>query len=145
MGLSLSLPSLTQLSVLLLQLLRKFPNALTLPNAHKPTKHRAHDVAHSKQHKSISASDVLKALELIEFGDLVDKLQGELTGYFLFLFFPSSFDIDHPPCKQSTASKQKRKKERRDPRPPLPSHPLPPQPLPVLLPIPKNQQQHLQS
>ncbi|EDR02540.1 uncharacterized protein LACBIDRAFT_309497 [Laccaria bicolor S238N-H82] len=41
----------------------------------------AHDVAHSKQHKSISASDVLKALELIEFGDLVDKLQGELTVY----------------------------------------------------------------
>ncbi|KAF8057548.1 hypothetical protein FPV67DRAFT_1456159 [Lyophyllum atratum] len=38
----------------------------------------AHDVAVSKQHKSISASDVLKALELIEFGDLVDKLQGEL-------------------------------------------------------------------
>ncbi|KIK04498.1 hypothetical protein K443DRAFT_675957 [Laccaria amethystina LaAM-08-1] len=41
----------------------------------------AHDVAHSKQHKSISASDVLKALELIEFGDLVDKLQGELIVY----------------------------------------------------------------
>ncbi|KAF5376434.1 hypothetical protein D9615_008657 [Tricholomella constricta] len=41
----------------------------------------AHDVAVSKQHKSISASDVLKALELIEFGDLVDKLQGELVVY----------------------------------------------------------------
>ncbi|KAF8063277.1 histone-fold-containing protein [Lyophyllum atratum] len=41
----------------------------------------AHDVAVSKQHKSISASDVLKALELIEFGDLVDKLQGELLLY----------------------------------------------------------------
>ncbi|KAJ7641700.1 hypothetical protein FB45DRAFT_900816 [Roridomyces roridus] len=40
----------------------------------------AHDVALSKQHKSISASDVLKALEMIEFGDLADKLQGELTG-----------------------------------------------------------------
>jgi hypothetical protein len=40
----------------------------------------AHDVALSKQHKSISASDVLKALEMIEFGDLVDKLQAELTG-----------------------------------------------------------------
>ncbi|KAJ7658083.1 hypothetical protein B0H17DRAFT_1213316 [Mycena rosella] len=46
----------------------------------------AHDVALSKQHKSISASDVLKALEMIEFGDLVDKLQGELTGAFHFLF-----------------------------------------------------------
>ncbi|KAG5643983.1 hypothetical protein DXG03_009272 [Asterophora parasitica] len=41
----------------------------------------AHDVAVSKQHKSISASDVLKALEMIEFGDLVDKLQGELVVY----------------------------------------------------------------
>ncbi|KAG9312387.1 histone-fold-containing protein [Chiua virens] len=38
----------------------------------------AHDVALSKQHKSISASDVLKALEMIEFGDLVDSLQNEL-------------------------------------------------------------------
>ncbi|KAK7023764.1 DNA polymerase epsilon subunit 3 [Favolaschia claudopus] len=41
----------------------------------------AHDVALSKQHKSISASDVLKALEMIEFGDLVDKLQTELLVY----------------------------------------------------------------
>ncbi|EIW74275.1 histone-fold-containing protein [Coniophora puteana RWD-64-598 SS2] len=41
----------------------------------------AHDVAHSKQHKSISASDVLKALELIEFGDLVEPLQAELQIY----------------------------------------------------------------
>ncbi|KAJ6552044.1 histone-fold-containing protein [Mycena vulgaris] len=41
----------------------------------------AHDVALSKQHKSISASDVLKALEMIEFGDLVDKLQAELVVY----------------------------------------------------------------
>ncbi|KAJ3486896.1 hypothetical protein NLI96_g3896 [Meripilus lineatus] len=41
----------------------------------------AHDVAASKQHKSVSASDVLKALELTQFGDLVDKLQGELQIY----------------------------------------------------------------
>ncbi|KAJ7279971.1 histone-fold-containing protein [Mycena rebaudengoi] len=41
----------------------------------------SHDVALSKQHKSISASDVLKALEMIEFGDLVDKLQAELLVY----------------------------------------------------------------
>ncbi|KAF9222153.1 histone-fold-containing protein [Gyrodon lividus] len=41
----------------------------------------AHDVALSKQHKSISASDVFKALEMIEFGDLVDVLQGELQIY----------------------------------------------------------------
>ncbi|KAJ3501952.1 hypothetical protein NLJ89_g9107 [Agrocybe chaxingu] len=38
----------------------------------------AHDVAQSKQHKSISASDVLKALEMLEFGDMASKLQGEL-------------------------------------------------------------------
>ncbi|KAA1473247.1 hypothetical protein DENSPDRAFT_779642 [Dentipellis sp. KUC8613] len=41
----------------------------------------AHDVAHSKQHKSISASDVLKALENIEFGDLVGMMQTELLAY----------------------------------------------------------------
>jgi hypothetical protein len=38
----------------------------------------AHDVALSKQHKSISASDVLRALELLEFGDMVDGFQNEL-------------------------------------------------------------------
>ncbi|KAF8900831.1 histone-fold-containing protein [Gymnopilus junonius] len=38
----------------------------------------AHDVALSKQHKSISASDVLKALETIEFGDMVNKLHDEV-------------------------------------------------------------------
>ncbi|EIN06798.1 histone-fold-containing protein [Punctularia strigosozonata HHB-11173 SS5] len=41
----------------------------------------AHDIAISKQHKSISASDVLRALELIEFGDMVPMLQGELQIY----------------------------------------------------------------
>ncbi|KAI0795907.1 histone-fold-containing protein [Abortiporus biennis] len=38
----------------------------------------AHDVALAKQHKSIAASDVLKALELTQFGDMVDMLQNEL-------------------------------------------------------------------
>ncbi|GBE86091.1 hypothetical protein SCP_0806150 [Sparassis crispa] len=41
----------------------------------------AHDVASSKQHKSISASDVLKGLELIEIGDMVELLQQELLVY----------------------------------------------------------------
>ncbi|KAE9401588.1 hypothetical protein BT96DRAFT_974691 [Gymnopus androsaceus JB14] len=41
----------------------------------------AHDVAQSKQHKSISASDVLKALELIQLGDLVGPLTDELQVY----------------------------------------------------------------
>jgi len=41
----------------------------------------AHDVALSKQHKSISASDVLKALEMLEFTDMVEQLQGELQVY----------------------------------------------------------------
>lgn len=40
----------------------------------------AHEVASSKQHKSISATDVLKALELIEFGDIAKNIQGELQG-----------------------------------------------------------------
>ncbi|KAI0773129.1 histone-fold-containing protein [Trametes elegans] len=38
----------------------------------------AHEVASSKQHKSISATDVLKALELVEFGDIAHNIQGEL-------------------------------------------------------------------
>ncbi|KAI0260090.1 histone-fold-containing protein [Gloeopeniophorella convolvens] len=41
----------------------------------------AHEVSTSKQHKSISASDVLKALELIEFADLIPPLQAELQVY----------------------------------------------------------------
>ncbi|EPQ53038.1 histone-fold-containing protein [Gloeophyllum trabeum ATCC 11539] len=41
----------------------------------------AHDVAASKQHKSISATDVLKALELLEFADMVPGLQTELQAY----------------------------------------------------------------
>ena len=40
----------------------------------------AHEVASSKQHKSISATDVLKALELVEFGDIAKNIQGELQG-----------------------------------------------------------------
>ncbi|KAI0291830.1 hypothetical protein BC826DRAFT_912042 [Russula brevipes] len=40
----------------------------------------AHEVSTSKQHKSISASDVFKALELIEFADLIPSLQAELQG-----------------------------------------------------------------
>ncbi|KAJ8507745.1 hypothetical protein ONZ45_g9914 [Pleurotus djamor] len=42
----------------------------------------SHDIAQSKQHKSISASDVLKALEAIEFGDIVEGLQTELQSAF---------------------------------------------------------------
>ncbi|TFK51256.1 histone-fold-containing protein [Heliocybe sulcata] len=41
----------------------------------------AHDVAASKQHKSISATDVLKALEVLEFADMVPELQNELNAY----------------------------------------------------------------
>jgi hypothetical protein len=44
------------------------------------TQRRAHEVSTSKQHKSISASDVFKALELIEFADLIPSLQAELQG-----------------------------------------------------------------
>ena len=40
----------------------------------------AHDIAAQKQHKSVSASDVLKALEQIEMGDMVQKLQSDLNG-----------------------------------------------------------------
>ncbi|OBZ72983.1 DNA polymerase epsilon subunit D [Grifola frondosa] len=38
----------------------------------------AHEVASQKQHKSISATDVLKALEMVEFGDIAQNVQGEL-------------------------------------------------------------------
>ncbi|KAI5896539.1 uncharacterized protein SCHCODRAFT_02615138 [Schizophyllum commune H4-8] len=39
----------------------------------------AHDLALQKAHKSVSASDVLKALEVLEFGDLVEPLNTELN------------------------------------------------------------------
>jgi len=41
----------------------------------------AHDIATSRQHKSVSASDVLKALENLQFVDMVDKIQEELKAY----------------------------------------------------------------
>ncbi|KLO10366.1 histone-fold-containing protein [Schizopora paradoxa] len=41
----------------------------------------AHDIATSRQHKSVSASDVLKALESLQFVDMVDKIQEELKVY----------------------------------------------------------------
>jgi hypothetical protein len=40
----------------------------------------AHDIAAQKQHKSVSASDVLKALEEVEMGDIIPKLQQDLQG-----------------------------------------------------------------
>ncbi|KAH9952288.1 hypothetical protein BGW80DRAFT_1197232 [Lactifluus volemus] len=46
----------------------------------------AHEVSTSKQHKSISASDVFKALEHIEFADLIPPLQAELQGTLLRVF-----------------------------------------------------------
>jgi len=60
----------------------------------------AHDVAASKQHKSVSASDVLKALELTQFGDMVDKLQDELQAY-------RDLQTTDKPKKASTKGKAK--------------------------------------
>lgn len=40
----------------------------------------AHEVASSRQHKSVSASDVLRALEQMDMGDLVPQLQTSLEG-----------------------------------------------------------------
>jgi hypothetical protein len=40
----------------------------------------AQEMAHSKSHKTIAASDVLKALEAVELGDMVGTLQRELDG-----------------------------------------------------------------
>lgn len=47
-------------------------------------RHSAHEVASSRQHKSVSASDVLRALEQMDMGDIVPKLQAELEGTFVF-------------------------------------------------------------
>ncbi|KAF7760711.1 transcriptional regulator family: Histone-like TF [Agaricus bisporus var. burnettii] len=41
----------------------------------------AHDVALSKQHKSISASDIFKALELVEFNHLSPMLESQFQAY----------------------------------------------------------------
>ena len=46
----------------------------------------AHDIAAARQHRSVSASDVMKALELIQFGDMVDGIQEELKGTLYILW-----------------------------------------------------------
>ncbi|KAI0248976.1 hypothetical protein BJV78DRAFT_731264 [Lactifluus subvellereus] len=58
----------------------------------------AHEVSTSKQHKSISASDVFKALELIEFADLIPPLQAELQGALTTTSAPSPLceSLTHP-------------------------------------------------
>ncbi|KAF8321156.1 hypothetical protein DL93DRAFT_2031263, partial [Clavulina sp. PMI_390] len=38
----------------------------------------AQDVAHSKSHKTVAASDVLKALEVLELGDIMEIVSKEL-------------------------------------------------------------------
>ena len=48
----------------------------------------AHDVAVSKQHKSVSASDILKALDYIGMGDMSEGLQRELQSR-----HPIPFDV----------------------------------------------------
>lgn len=65
----------------------------------------AHDVALGKQHKSISASDVLKALETIEFGDMVQKLQSELTRachFHIFIFPCTNYSCNLFPIMRAT-------------------------------------------
>lgn len=47
----------------------------------------AHDIASQKQHKSVSASDVLKALEQLDMGDMVPKLQQDLQCMILYYWF----------------------------------------------------------
>ncbi len=47
------------------------------------TKNRAHDIAVAKQHKSITGTDVLKALETLGLGDMVENIQVELQGALL--------------------------------------------------------------
>ena len=70
----------------------------------------AHDVAHSKQHKSISASDVLKALEMIEFADLVPPLQAELQRVFhLYIALTSDIEIHI----RASVSRQLEREERK--------------------------------
>lgn len=48
----------------------------------------------SKQHKSISASDVLKALEIIEFGDINDTLSAELQSMYVSIFVLYKINYD---------------------------------------------------
>ncbi|KAG7448130.1 histone-fold-containing protein [Guyanagaster necrorhizus] len=41
----------------------------------------AYDVAMSKQHKSISAADVMRALDILELGDMVEMIQEDLQAF----------------------------------------------------------------
>ncbi|KAK0228855.1 hypothetical protein IW262DRAFT_1456070 [Armillaria fumosa] len=42
---------------------------------------KAYDVAMSKQHKSISAADVIRALEVLELGDMIGTIQEDLQAF----------------------------------------------------------------
>ncbi|KAI0755598.1 hypothetical protein C8Q74DRAFT_1373382 [Fomes fomentarius] len=57
----------------------------------------AHEVASQKQHKSISATDVLKALELVEFADIAKNIQGELQGTPSFVLSLHTYHVSHLP------------------------------------------------
>jgi hypothetical protein len=63
----------------------------------------AQDVATSKQHKSVSAADVLRALEAIDFGDMVDGLQVDLQGTLAPSHNPAN--IDEVPVQHSARLK----------------------------------------
>lgn len=69
-------------------------------------------MAQSKQHKSISASDVLKALELIEFGDLNDMLQNELQSASFFMSHLSQLTCMEWTVYRNNTKNDKSKKER---------------------------------
>jgi DNA polymerase epsilon subunit 3 len=85
----------------------------------------AHDVALSKQHKSISASDVLKALEMLEFTDMVEQLQGELQGsYSLFDLYHASYVCTSTVYRQLVKTGEKKLEKKKSSAPvtgPVPS------------------------
>jgi hypothetical protein len=78
----------------------------------------AQDIAHSRSHKTIAATDVLKALELIEMDDMVPELQAALQGLFQSEFyFPFRTDrlapnsIQNEPNKGRKCQRERKGKE----------------------------------
>ncbi|PBK92891.1 hypothetical protein ARMGADRAFT_1030367 [Armillaria gallica] len=60
---------------------RVSPSSTNRPFEIPQLERKAYDVAMSKQHKSISAADVIRALEILELGDMIETIQEDLQAF----------------------------------------------------------------
>lgn len=83
--------------------------ACTCPSRQILTYPSAQDIAAARAHKTISGADVLKALESLQFGELVTMFQGELEGNLIFftLYLQSHILIAIAVFRQGNKNKSK--------------------------------------